>query len=508
MRSRIKKINLIVILSVIFTSASNADVNAAVDNYFKTITADVNGPTIVHNQSAGIISGGGFATRSQSVDLQLGYITPPGFNTSCGNVNFYTGSFSFMTNTDQLIKFIQNTLMTAGVTAVMTALKSATPNIAGTLQSMIDQANQLMGMFNNSCQLGTALGNMVGNPVGEAVAKTTGQSLDGSGDMSGAMINNSTGGSAAQSITANMKKVTDAYQNWVSQNASSIPPGHDALTQEIADKYGSIIWRGLQANSHFTIPSSNNGITDLLGLANLIVSITGDVVIYSPTGDGISIASKSIPPKIEDLKQFVTGKGAAVKVYNCTKFDPMSPTECTGGVPSKNLGDLNYPATANYDGNIVKTIQQSILDIQDHFVSDKALSSNDLFIISISSTPIYAIAQTLDDIGMSSSINFVLSQYSEQIAFELLSRLLNMSLSMAQHTIVSRTNKDTVDKVSGLQAYISGLQSQLNSMQGDFVKVSPVEMLQQLNYLKSYAQNQMSPEIMQQVNFAHQLTNY
>ena len=146
-------------------SNANADVNQAVDNFFSSITADVNVPTVTQNQSAGVISFGGIATRSQTINLQPMTYTPPSFNTSCGNMNFYSGSLTFMTNTDQLIAFMQNTLMTAGMTAVMTALKAATPNIAGTLQSMMDAAQKMMGMFNNSCQLGMALGN-AGSPPG------------------------------------------------------------------------------------------------------------------------------------------------------------------------------------------------------------------------------------------------------------------------------------------------------------------------------------------------------
>lgn len=506
---KFKKISAILLVSTLISSPAYAGVDQAVDNFFNSMNADVNGPTIVKNQSAGIISGGGFATRSQSVDLQLGYITPPSFNTSCGNVNFFTGSFSFMTNTDQLVKFLQNTLMTAGVTAVMTALKSATPNIAGTLQSMMDQANQLMGMFNNSCQLGTALGNVAGTYMGDAYAKTTGQSLQDSSDMAGGFINNTVGGSA-RSITNNMKAITDGYHNWVSKNASMNPTSDDANVQEMAKTYGSIIWKGIQSQSKFITPGTGETTSDLLSLADLVVSLTGDVVIYSPQNDGIGAKAKNIDPAIKDIKQFMTGKGGTMKVYQCPKFNALDPQECTasGSIPNGDLANFEYPLTGTYQGNMVKTIQQAVNDIQAHFENNKPLTDKDMFVISVSSTPIFAIAQTLDDVGMTDSINYVLSKYSEQIAYEILERLVSMSLNIAQRAVVARSNDATDFAVKTLLNNITTLQSQVNSYQQDYVKTDPVEMLQQLNYLKAYAQNQMSPAIMQKVTFARQLQNY
>ena len=55
---------------------------------------------------------------------------------------------------------------------------------------------------------------------------------------------------------------------------------------------------------------------------------------------------------------------------------------------------------------------------------------------------------------------------------------------------------------------ISDLQAQVNSYAGIYVKKDPVEIVQELNYLRGYAQNLMSPMILQKVNFAKQMGNY
>ena len=82
-------------------------------------------------------------------------------------------------------------------------------------------------------------------------------------------------------------------------------------------------------------------------------------------------------------------------------------------------------------------------DIQQHFTSGTSLNNDDLLIISISSVPIFAIAQTLDDIGMGGSIDSVLTQYSQQIAFEILQKLISVSLNLAVQAATTRTNNDT-----------------------------------------------------------------
>ena len=494
-----------IVLCLMLISSVYADVNQAVDNFFSSISADVNVPTVVQNQSAGVVSFGGVATRSQVINLQPATFTPPSFNTSCGNLNFYSGSLTFMTNTDQLIAFMQNTLMTAGITAVMTALKAATPNIAGTLQSMFDAAQKMLGMFNNSCQLGMALGNATDSWMYDRIAKAKSQAYGDSADASAAEINATTTGSGGSNLTQKMNQIADNYHNWVAKNANMNPNDVTAGTQEMAQKYGSIIWKGLQALHLYSLPLSTGTQTDVASIANLVVSLTGDLIIYSPTNDGTGTATRTIPPTITDIKQFMTSQNSPMPVYNCPYFSTAAPGECNGtGV---DLSSVTYP-TNQFNGGIVKTIQTAIDDIQGHFTQNTALTNNDMLIIAIAPMPIFAIAQTLDDIGMTSSIGNFLSIYKEQIAFEVLQKLINVSFNLATQAASARSNKDTEQAVQVFTRSISDLQSQVNSYANTYIKKDPVEIVQELNYLKGYAQNLMSPMILQKVNYAKQLATY
>jgi hypothetical protein len=62
--------------------------------------------------------------------------------------------------------------------------------------------------------------------------------------------------------------------------------------------------------------------------------------------------------------------------------------------------------------------------------------------------------------------------------------------------------------IQGFTSSIASLQSQVNGYASTYVKVDPVEILQKLNYLRGYAQNIMSPQILQKVNFAKEMGTY
>ena len=498
------KIKLLILLLSISTFVA-ADVNTAVDNFFSSITSgvDINSATtIMNNQSAGVMSLGGIATRSQVVNFNPVQFTPPTFNTSCGNLNFYSGSMSFMTNTDQLVQFMQNTLMTAGITAVMTALKAVTPNIAGTLQSMFDAAQKMLNMFNNSCQLGMALGNTAGSWVNDRVAKAKSQAHEDSADASEAEINSSTGGSSGSNLVDKMRKITEKYQNWVNKHAQLNPADNSDAASLMANKYGSVVWKGLQALNLYSLPYDSS---DVKSIANLVISLTGDLIFYSPNDDGTGMQVRLIPPSINDISRFMTATNDKVQVYECTYFNNANPGECLDNTTK--LDAIIYP-TINYNGGIMLKIQKTMQNIQQHFITSTPLNNDDLMIIAISPMPIYAIAQALDDIGMTAEINSELQQYSGQISFELLQKLITVALNLSIQAATSRSNSDTQASISQFLNTVTNLQSQINAQSAKYITHDPVELLQKLNFLRSYAQDQMSPDIMQKVNFAKQLQNY
>jgi len=86
---------------------------------------------------------------------------------------------------------------------------------------------------------------------------------------------------------------------------------------------------------------------------------------------------------------------------------------------------------------------------------------------------------------------------------------VTMALNLANQATVARTNPETDKVISALVQNISSLQTEVSTQVAVHVKKNdPVEIIQKLNLLHTYAQNTLSPEIMQKVNFAKQLGNY
>ncbi len=370
---------------------------------------------------------------------------------------------------------------------------------------MMDSAQKMLGMFNNSCQLGMALGNAADSWAYDRIAKAKGQSYGDSADASSAEINATTNGASGSKITDKMKTIADNYHAWVNKNATMNPFEQKAGTMEMAAKYGSVIWKGMQALKLYNLPLSTGTQNDISSIANLVVSLTGDAVIYSPTDDGTGFSARYIPPAISDIKQFMTSESDSISTYNCTYFQTSNPGECTG--EKFKMDTSPYPVN-QFTGGIVKKIRTAVNDIQEHFVNNKVLTNDDMLIIAISPTPIFAMAQALDDMGMTGSISFYLNGYSPQIAFEVLQKLINTSLSLAMQASVARNNSDTGATVQKLVDNIGMLQTQINSYSSQYIVKNPAELLQELNYLRGQAQNMMSPMIMQKVNFAKQIANY
>ena len=61
------------------------------------------------------------------------------------------------------------------------------------------------------------------------------------------------------------------------------PFDKSGITTSIASKYGSVIWKGMQALHLYSLPIKKDKKADVASVANLVISLTGDLIIYSPT---------------------------------------------------------------------------------------------------------------------------------------------------------------------------------------------------------------------------------
>ena len=315
-----KKICLI-ILGIYCTNSIFADVTSAMNDFYSNISITGNDPTMVHTQSANIVSAGGFSTRSKSITLQPFAFTPPSFNASCGNMNFYSGAFSYLSNTDQLMAFLQNTLITAAPLIFINALKAISPSLAGSIQSFFDAAQKILELASNSCKLGTYLGSMSGTYAGKSIADATGISQAQGGDAAGSLVNGTVSGGSTK-LSNQVDTWTDAMNDWSTKADAILNPdvGSDPLGLakiEMANTYGSIIWKGMQQLAVANCTGCS-GVGNMTDMANLIISLTGDIVIVPADKTGMGVKAVPYEPlmKVKDFYEGISvGISACLMIY-------------------------------------------------------------------------------------------------------------------------------------------------------------------------------------------------
>jgi len=508
---KLRKIFLIISLCGI-SFASEATVSDAMNQFYSNVSATTNPATVVQTQSANIMSAGGFSTRSQSVTLQPFAFSSPSFKSSCGNIDFYGGAFSYLSNTDQLMKFLQNTLITAAPLIFINAMKAVSPNLAGSIMSFFDSAQKLLNLASNSCQLGTYLGNMGGGYIGGALSNTQLFSSGSSGDATGSMVHNTvsgdSGGSLSNSIqgySATVSKWADTLNGVLNPDPSTLNGTDGAILKQLSLANGSVIWKGMQQLGNVSCSTcvSSDGMRNL---SNLIISLIGDVYVIPDAGDPMSIKSVPIKAMITDVAKLYTGIPAGTSVYECaaSKYQPGTPVECY------DKGVSTYYPVGSLSTGFKEQVMAMINHLQDHFVSNKPLNSDDLQLIAISKVPVYQMAQAMQDAGMSPQIASVLGGYSEFIAFSLTQAIMADAMSMARAALSTRnvqSNDEAKKAVLTLTDKINDVQNKLNADSQQFSNQDIVSMLQKINFLRSYAMAQYSPAMTEKIQFARAFNN-
>jgi conjugative transfer pilus assembly protein TraH len=486
-----------------------ADVNQAMNDFYSNISVTGNSATAVQTQSANIFSGGGFSTRSQSTTLQPFSFTPPSFNATCGNINFYSGAFSFLSNTDQLMAFLQNALITAAPLIFINALKAISPNLAGSIMSFFDSAQKLLNTASNSCQVGTYLGTMAGNYSGEALGNLTGLSQANSVDATGAMTNNTVSGNSGTNINTQISAWSQTFNDWANNANAVLNPkiaGSDKygmLKQQIANTYGSIIWKGIQSINDVNCTTCTANPKNEQDLANLIMSLTGDVVIAPQDSTGLTTKPTSYEPLMK-IENFYENMPLNQVVYNCTtNYDPTAPKECV------NFNAL-LPKTQLKQG-FKEQVLSMVTHVQDAFVKGAPLDDDDKKLIAMSPIPIFQMAQACADAGLSNQIIAIVGQYSSEVAFMLTQSMVGEALRLAQAAVASKNvknNDDAKAAVMQLAHNVEMIQNKLNSDSQKYMKHSPVEIMQETNFLRSMAQSMYSPTLVQKIQFAKSFNNH
>ena len=253
-----------------------------------------------------------------------------------------------------------------------------------------------------------------------------------------------------------------------------------------------------------------SGSSNMQDLANLIISVTGDIYFGNGGGnDSVKLTSYVVPDQIgiDSLYNKEAGPTNLV-AYNCQRFrennKPNDFCYLNGG------STFSVPTTVAVTWTILDKVNTMIKAISDNLNSNKPLTDDNLYLIAICKLPVFQMGQALYDAGMGYQLEPFLKQYNSQIAFDIVYQLLNESLKLAMQAAMS---KDTSDpKVKGdLDILVSRINMQMAILNKDALKygqVNPVAMMNDINSLRSYAQTQYAPSLIQKIQFAKSFNNH
>lgn len=134
-----------------------------------------------HDQASGYYTGGSLVTRTPVETMHFVNIQAPSLGMGCNGIDSFMGGFSFV-RSDQLVQMGKSIVSNAAPYAAQLALKTMSPELASTLDTLQSYANEINQWNINSCQMAQ---NMLGGvwPRSEAASKEICQRTGTSGGM-------------------------------------------------------------------------------------------------------------------------------------------------------------------------------------------------------------------------------------------------------------------------------------------------------------------------------------
>lgn len=174
-------------LSLPINSSAGIEKNMA--DMFNSMGAEANYSEAgaFHGQSGSLYTGGSLSVRNPVSDISLGNIQLPSVSAGCGGIDFFSGSFSFVSK-EQFIQFTRNLGNNAAGVAFDLALKALDPMIQDAIGGIRDLVNQVNQSSLNSCKLSQDIvGGVMGRLGSIASSNCRAASVDsGSADDGGA----------------------------------------------------------------------------------------------------------------------------------------------------------------------------------------------------------------------------------------------------------------------------------------------------------------------------------
>ncbi len=397
---RVNKPLVLALSAALLVSAPvSADVGTGMSDWFNSMGGFSNAtpPSSYKTQTMNGYSGGGFYVRNPVKNYQLMSATAPSLNIGCGGIDLTAGSFSFI-NKSTITAMFQN-IGTSLSYAFLLAIKSSMPEMGSLFEYLQDEASKINNANINSCEAAQGITFAMG-------ADTSQRAKDAYSHVTGTLGN----------------LAPDSYSSWNSARADA-KAQRDAQAAAIAAdpskknfyQPGNVVWQALKNTSGLDVQDKE-----------LIMSMTGTIIIADPTGDAATDPNggktgawhykEPTGIRVEDFIGYNDGATETFRIWTCDE-----PIDCLSPTASVISAQTFMTAVSAKIDNMVNAVN-----------SRTSQNTNDFHVVDISSVPVWKM------ISLSATTQpDLVSKYKRFIAVDIAYSYVNNLLYTANQTISS-----------------------------------------------------------------------
>jgi len=420
------------VLFIGLSQTANAGIQSDLGKFLDNSSfSNFTGPQVAHTQEGGYYSGGSGYIRTPVQELQLANIQLPSISAGCGNIDIFTGAFSFIDG-DQLINFGKKVMQDAPTFAVELALQTWAPSVASKLETLQKWVQDINSASMSSCQAAElGVGAIAGAFENSAGKQFLCQSY--------AAQNNK----YADWLSGEQKCSDDSTADDMNKKAKSDPKIKDLVK---ADR--NIVWYVLQKNAF---------LKDDPEVAELLMSITGTIIYGDSLTDKRTYVSMLNDKSDMLIKNLLYG--GKVNIYKCK--DGKSAEKCL--IISK-AGDADYsPVDIQKSSSLVTVIQKDLESIGNKFLSGAKTTDIDDNITASTPFPVLKFITVNLEAGQEPPY----AKYADILAREILTTYLTNLESIVKQSLAAKANSGDDEDFKTIIKNIALAQNVISSIKTD-----------------------------------------
>lgn len=413
-------------IAALFTAvAFGTTVHAAsMQEIFDSINSygNVTSPAAVQGQTMNLYTGGSLFMRMPKRTYNIASAAAPSWNTGCGGIDLFAGSFSFI-NKEQFVAMLRNIGSNALGYSFKLAIQNLCPTCDNVMQALEATARAMNNMNVNSCEMAEGI-------VNAAAPETWKKSQANLAKTAGAATNQFDDAMASWSkVVGNQSAARDA----IDQASSSVPELKNK------DPQGNVTWRALAS-----VSSLDNATRELY------MSLIG-TIIFKDGSEPRFIPGRELT--LENLVGTPNSDNVSIPVWHCT--DGYAKNECL------NVSD----ATQTTQKSLMTLVREKMRLISDNIAGRTAYGGNlaDIIqFINVTDIPVYKMVAVTSSLNNTALAESAIQRYQELIAakyaeiyIQTAAREISAALDR-QAALGDATQADAIEKMRGRITQITG----------------------------------------------------